>query len=68
MSVRLNYALLGTAIGVAGSLIFGGLLSTLLYGVRVKDPLVFVAAPLALLLTAIAACAIPRCAPRASTR
>ena len=52
-------ALLGTAIGVAGSLIYGGLLSTLLYGVRVKDPLVFVAAPLALLLTAIAACAIP---------
>ena len=52
-------ALLGTAIGVAGSLIFGSLLSTLLYGVSVKDPLVFVAAPVALLLTAVAACAIP---------
>jgi ABC-type antimicrobial peptide transport system permease subunit len=52
-------ALLGTAIGVAGSLVFGSLLSTLLYGVRVEDPLVFVAAPLALLLTAITACVIP---------
>jgi putative ABC transport system permease protein len=52
-------AILGTAIGLAASLLLGRLLATLLYGVSVTDPLVFVAAPAALLTTAIAACAIP---------
>ncbi len=52
-------ALLGTAIGLAGSLLLGRFLSTLLYGVSVSDPLVLVAAPATLLTTAIAACAIP---------
>jgi predicted permease len=52
-------AILGTAMGLAASLLLGRLLATLLYGVSVSDPLVFVAAPAALLATAVAACAIP---------
>jgi len=52
-------AMFGTAIGLAASLLLGRVLATLLYGVSVTDPLVFVAAPAALLATAIAACAIP---------
>ena len=52
-------AMLGTAIGLAGSLLLGRFLSTLLYGVSVSDPFVLVAAPATLLTTAIAACAIP---------
>ena len=52
-------AILGTAMGLAASLLLGRLLATLLYGVSVIDPLVFVAAPAALLATAVAACAIP---------
>jgi putative ABC transport system permease protein len=55
----LRPAILGTVIGLAASLLLGRLLATLLYGVSVTDPLVFVAAPAALLTTAIAACAIP---------
>ncbi len=52
-------AMLGTAIGLAGSLLAGRFLGTLLYGVSVNDPFVLVTAPVALLTTALAACAIP---------
>ena len=55
----LRPAILGSAIGLAASLLFGRLLATLLYGVSVTDPLVFAAATAALLATAVAACAIP---------
>jgi ABC-type antimicrobial peptide transport system permease subunit len=55
----LRPAMLGTAIGLAASLMLGRFLATLVYGVSIADPLVFVAAPAALLATAIAACVIP---------
>jgi len=55
----LRPAMLGTAIGLAASLLLGRFLATLVYGVSIADPLVFVAAPAALLATAIAACVIP---------
>ena len=59
VAVQARPAILGTAMGLAASLLLGRLLATLLYGVSVIDPLVFVAAPAALLATAVAACAIP---------
>jgi predicted permease len=49
----------GTAIGVAGSLIFGGLLEKMLYGVRAADPLVLICVPLLLLGAALLASYIP---------
>jgi ABC-type antimicrobial peptide transport system permease subunit len=49
----------GTAIGVAGSLIFGGLLEKLLYGVSAADPLVLICVPLVLLAAALLASYIP---------
>jgi predicted permease len=52
-------ALLGIAIGVAGSLAMMRLLSSLLYGVSATDPVTFVAAAVLLTLVALAACYIP---------
>jgi putative ABC transport system permease protein len=49
----------GTAIGVAGSLIFGGLLEKMLYGVSAADPLVLVCVPVVLLGAALLASYIP---------
>jgi putative ABC transport system permease protein len=49
----------GTAIGVAGSLIFGGLLEKMLYGVSAADPLVLICVPLVLLSAALLASYIP---------
>jgi putative ABC transport system permease protein len=52
-------ALLGVAIGVAGSLAMMRLLSSLLYGVSATDPITFVGAAVLLTLVALAACYIP---------
>jgi putative ABC transport system permease protein len=52
-------ALLGVALGVAGSLGLVRLLASLLVGVSAHDPLVFAAVPLLLALTALAAAWLP---------
>lgn len=49
----------GTIVGLAGSWVVTRLLSGLLYGVDATDPLTFTGAPLVLILTGLAACAIP---------
>jgi putative ABC transport system permease protein len=52
-------ALLGLAIGIAGSLALGRALARLVYGVRATDPTTFVAVSVLLALVAAAACAVP---------
>ena len=51
--------LLGAAIGLLGALALARLLEGLLFGVRATDPLTWLAAALALGLTALAACWLP---------
>jgi putative ABC transport system permease protein len=55
----MKLALAGIAIGIAGSLMLGRLLSSLLFGVSGTDPLTIIAVSLALAVVAIAACAVP---------
>ena len=55
----LRWAGIGIALGLAGALAMGGLLSSLLYGVAGRDPLILGAASLALLSVAAAACYLP---------
>ncbi len=55
----MKLALAGIAIGIAASLMLGGLLSSLLFGVSGTDPLTFVVVSLALAVVAMAACAVP---------
>jgi predicted permease len=52
-------AVLGIAVGLAASLALSRTLSTLLFDLSPTDPLAFAAAPLVLLLTAIAAALLP---------
>jgi len=49
----------GAAIGAAGAYFAGQVLESLLYGVRPHDPLVLVAAPIALAAVAVLACLAP---------
>jgi len=49
----------GSALGLAAAAAGMPLLGSILYGVQALDPLTFLIAPTALLLTAVAACAIP---------
>ena len=52
-------ALIGVAIGAAGSLALGQALSKLVYGVRPGDPMTFAAVSVLLLAVALAAAAAP---------
>jgi predicted permease len=52
-------ALIGVAVGVAGSLALTRLMSKLLFGVSVYDPITFLAVAALLILVALAACYIP---------
>jgi putative ABC transport system permease protein len=47
------------AIGLIGAFFFTRLMSSLLYGVSATDPITYVLIPLALLIVAFAACAVP---------
>jgi len=49
----------GAAVGFAGALAAGRMLSSLLYGVGAADPVAFTAAAAVLLAAALAACAVP---------
>ena len=52
-------ALIGLAVGLAGSLAFGRALASLVYGVSPTDPLTFAGVSILLALVALAACALP---------
>jgi putative ABC transport system permease protein len=49
----------GVAVGLALAVAFAQAISTFLFGVQPRDPLTFVAVPIVLVLTALAACAAP---------
>jgi putative ABC transport system permease protein len=51
--------LIGMAIGVAGALALGRVLSTLIYGVQASDPLTFVGVSAILAVVALLASLIP---------
>jgi predicted permease len=51
--------LVGTVIGVAGSLALSRFLQSLLYGITTRDTLTFIAAPVLLIIIALAACYFP---------
>jgi putative ABC transport system permease protein len=55
----LRWAGIGIALGLAGALALGGLLSSLLYGVAGRDPVTLGATSVALLGVAAAACYLP---------
>jgi putative ABC transport system permease protein len=49
----------GVVVGLALAVAFAQAISTFLFGVQPRDPLTFVAVPIVLVLTALAACAAP---------
>jgi len=55
----LKLALIGVAIGVAGALALTRFLSSMLYGVKLTDPLTYGAVSLILIVVALMACYIP---------
>ncbi|HEX5413774.1 MAG TPA: ABC transporter permease [Terriglobia bacterium] len=55
----LRLALAGVALGVAGAFVLARFLSSLLYGVKATDPLIFFAVSLILIAVALLACYIP---------
>jgi ABC-type antimicrobial peptide transport system permease subunit len=55
----LRLTILGVAIGMLGSFLLGGLISSLLFEVPAEDPLTYIATAGLLLLVAVAACFIP---------
>lgn len=55
----LTLVVAGLAVGIAGAFALTRLLSTLLFGITPTDPLTFAAAPLVLVLTALAASYLP---------
>jgi len=55
----LRLTLAGVAIGLAAALAVARLVANLLYGVSARDPITFVAVPLALAAVAWLACYIP---------
>ena len=55
----LRLAIVGIAVGMAGSLALARLMSSLLFGVRPTDTLTFIGVPILLVLVALLACYIP---------
>jgi ABC-type antimicrobial peptide transport system permease subunit len=49
----------GAAVGTVGAFALARLLESMLFGVAAHDPAAFMAAPLALVLVALAACTVP---------
>jgi len=55
----LRLTLIGLGIGVAGAVALGGVMSSILYGIRPTDPLTFVAVAGVLAAAALLACWLP---------
>ena len=55
----LKLALLGIAIGLLAALLVTHFMTSLLYGVSAKDPLIFLAIPALLVGVVLAACYVP---------
>ena len=55
----LSLTLIGTAIGLAGAFGLTRLMTSLVYGVKVSDPLTFIGSALVLLLVSLFACYLP---------
>ena len=56
---HLRPALIGVALGLAGSLALARYLQSMVYGVGATDPLTLIAMGLTLLTVAVAACLVP---------
>ena len=56
---HLRPALIGAAIGVAGAIVLGQSLRSLVYGVRATDPITFIAMAVVLVSVTVVACWIP---------
>jgi ABC-type antimicrobial peptide transport system permease subunit len=59
MRQGMSYVLAGLSIGIAGALLLGRLMSSLLFAVEPTDPLTFLAVSVALIAVAAAACFLP---------
>jgi putative ABC transport system permease protein len=59
MRQGMSFVLAGLSVGVAGALLLGRLMSSLLYEVEPTDPTTFLAVALVLLVVAAAACFVP---------
>ncbi|HYL72820.1 MAG TPA: ABC transporter permease [Bryobacteraceae bacterium] len=59
VSEGMKVVLVGIAVGLAGGLALGRAVSSLVFGVTVRDPVTFVVVAVALAAVALAACAIP---------
>ena len=55
----MRLALIGVAIGIAAAFGLTRLLTSLLFGVQPRDPLVFIAVPVLLIAVALLACYLP---------
>jgi putative ABC transport system permease protein len=56
---HLKPALIGAAAGIAGAIVLGQSLRTLVYGIRATDPITFIAMAVVLIVVAVIACWIP---------
>jgi len=59
LSQGMIVAVIGLALGIGGALALSRFLSTMLYGIGIRDTIAFITAPLVLGLVATAACTIP---------
>ena len=55
----MTVALIGVGIGLAGGLALGRFLSSLVFGVAIRDPATYILVAAALSIVALAACALP---------
>jgi predicted permease len=55
----IGHALLGLAIGVPAAFVLSRVMSTVVFGITIRDPLTFTALPVAVLLVTMAACVLP---------
>jgi predicted permease len=55
----LRLTVIGIALGLAGSLLLGRFVESMLFGVQSRDPVAFIAAPLVLLVAGVAALLVP---------
>jgi len=59
MRQGMSFVLAGLAIGIAGALLMGQVMSSLLFAVQPTDPITYLAVSLVLMAVAAAACFVP---------